>query len=77
MKTILMKDESLSKVTQKVIENFNTMSDKEFFRKYSVSKHKYLKRFIKTDGGSVVLSDGTELPVARARKEYLSKSMGY
>ncbi len=37
----------------------------------------YLKRFIKTDGGSVVLSDGTELPVARARKEYLSKSMGY
>lgn len=36
----------------------------------------YLKRFYKTDGGYVVLSDGTELPVARARKEFLSKSMG-
>ena len=47
MKTILLNDESLSKVTQKVIENFNTMSDKEFFRKYSVSKRRYLKRFIK------------------------------
>ena len=47
MKTIIFNDESLSKVTRKVINDFNVMSDKEFFRKYSVSKHKYLKRFIK------------------------------
>lgn len=35
----------------------------------------HLRRFIKTDGGTVVLSDGSELPVARARKEYIMKSM--
>lgn len=35
----------------------------------------YLKRYIKTDGGSVVLADGTELPVARARKDMLGKKM--
>ena len=39
-----------------------------------INKH-HIKRFIKTDGGSVMLSDGTELPVARARKEHLMKSM--
>lgn len=35
----------------------------------------FLKRYIKTDGGTVVLSDGTELPVARARKESFNKKM--
>jgi two-component system LytT family response regulator len=35
----------------------------------------YLKRYIKTDGGSVILTDGSELPVARARKDYLNKIM--
>jgi two-component system, LytTR family, response regulator len=35
----------------------------------------HIKRFIKTDGGSVILSDGTELPVARARKDQLTKCM--
>ena len=43
----ILNDESLSKVTKKVVNDFNTMSDKELFRKYSVSKHKYLKRFMK------------------------------
>ena len=43
----ILNDESLSKVTKKVVNDFNTISDKEFFRKYSVSKRKYLKRFIK------------------------------
>ena len=43
----ILNDESLSKVTKKVVNDFNTMTDKEFFRKYSASKRKYLKRFIK------------------------------
>mgnify|MGYP003594300031 CR=1 FL=1 len=43
----ILNDESLSKVTKKVVNDFNTISDKEFFRKYSVSKRRYLKRFIK------------------------------
>ena len=33
----------------------------------------HIKRFIKTDGGTVVLSDDSEFPVARARKELLLK----
>ena len=39
--------EYLSKVTMRVINDFNLLSDKEFFKKYSVSKKRYLKRFIK------------------------------
>lgn len=37
----------------------------------------HIKRFIRTDGGAVVLSDGTELPVARARKDHLIHVMGF
>lgn len=39
--------EYLSKVTMRVINDFNLLTDKEFFKKYSVSKKRYLKRFIK------------------------------
>jgi two-component system, LytTR family, response regulator len=35
----------------------------------------HLKRYIKSEGGMVILSDGTELPVARARKDSLNKSL--
>lgn len=37
----------------------------------------YLKRYIRTDGGAVVMSDGTELPVARARKDSFNKKMDW
>ena len=33
-----------SKVTQTVIENFNTMTNSAFMKKYSCSKKKYRKR---------------------------------
>ena len=39
--------EYLSKVTMRLINDFNLLTDKEFFKKYSVSKKRYLKRFIK------------------------------
>lgn len=46
---------------------------KNFFRihKASLVNLLYLKKFIKGDGGTVVLDDGTELPVSRRRKEGL------
>lgn len=37
----------------------------------------YLKRYHKTDGGFVTLADGTELPVARARKDILSNKIDF
>lgn len=47
MNVKLINTEGVSKVTQKVIKDFNMMTEHAFFSKYSCSKQKYLKRFIK------------------------------
>lgn len=39
--------ETMSKVTKKVIDNFNEMSDSEFRAKYQVGKVRYYKRVMK------------------------------
>lgn len=39
-----------SRVTMNVVKDFNSMSDKEFFRKYSGTKQTYVKRFDKYKG---------------------------
>ena len=44
---IILNGEGLSKVTQKVVKDFNVLNDVTFFTKYSVTKGKYLKRFIR------------------------------
>ena len=43
----LKKTDLMCKVTRKVVDDFNTLSDQAFFNKYSVSKRTYLKRVIK------------------------------
>ena len=43
----LIATDNLSKVNKKVIDDFNTLTDSEFLKKYSGSKEMYLKRFIK------------------------------
>jgi len=37
----------MSDVTKKVIDNFNSMSDKQFFMAYQCPKLKYFKRVLK------------------------------
>jgi hypothetical protein len=39
-----------SRVTMNVVKDFNSMSDKEFFQKYSGTKQTYVKRFDKYGG---------------------------
>lgn len=47
MNIFLKKTEDLSRLTQKVMDCFNTMSDQEFLNKFQASKKVYLKRVIK------------------------------
>ena len=47
MKIFLKDDGTISEVTKKVFADFNTMSGKQFMRKYAVSKNTYLKRVLK------------------------------
>lgn len=47
MNVQLVASDGLSKVTRKVILDFNFLTDTEFFNKYSGTKKKYLNRFIK------------------------------
>lgn len=47
MKLYLEKLETMSRVTKKVVDNFNRMSEVEFMRKYQCSKLRYYKRVMK------------------------------
>lgn len=44
---LLSKNDSMSNVTKKVIDDFNRMSNKQFMAKYSCSKRRYAKRVAK------------------------------
>jgi two-component system LytT family response regulator len=56
-----------------VLEQYNFL---RIHQSHLINKE-HLKRYIKTDGGSVILADGTELPVARARKDILNKNIDF
>ena len=43
----LAKTADMSKVTQKVIDDFNSMNNKDFLGKYFCTKKKYFKRVMK------------------------------
>ncbi|OYU97418.1 MAG: DNA-binding response regulator [Bacteroidetes bacterium B1(2017)] len=65
-------------LVSKTLKEFESMLEQyDFIRIHQTHliNKEYLKRYIKTDGGSVVLTDGTELPVARARKESFNRKM--
>lgn len=47
MKLYIEKTNSMSSVTKKVIDNFNTMSNRQFMGKYQCSKSTYMKRVAK------------------------------
>lgn len=69
-KVFLKNSEAL--LTSKNLKEFDEMlSQQSFFRthhSYIVSTNE-IKRYIKGDGGSVIMSNGAELPVSKRRKE--------
>jgi hypothetical protein len=64
----LVKTADMSKVTQKAIDDFNSMNAKEFLYKYYCTKEKYFKRVIKYGDPYM------KAPLARLGK-FLSKIM--
>ena len=54
------------------------LSGKDFFRIHEshLINLTYLKKYIKGDGGQVVLTDGSVLDVARRRKDDFLKTIG-
>jgi len=61
--------------TLKEFESILEMHDFVRIHQSHLINKEHLKRYIKSEGGTVILSDGTELPVARARKDSLNKSL--
>ncbi len=53
------------------------LTAKNFFRihKASLINLGYLKKYVKGEGGTVILDDGTQLPVSRRRKEGLLETL--
>lgn len=65
-------------ITKAIGEIENTLEQNLFFRihrQYLVNK-KEIKELSRTDGGSVTMSNGHQLPIARNRKEALLSFMG-
>lgn len=60
----------------KTLKDFETLLENTSFLRIHQShliNTDYLKRFIKSDGGAVELTDGTEVPVSRAKKDLLTR----
>jgi len=57
--------------SKRLIEYKEILSAKEFFNMHDshLINLSYLKKYIKGDGGQVILNDGSLLDVARRRKE--------
>jgi two-component system LytT family response regulator len=69
-KFYLLKKETI--LVSKTLGDFeDVLSANQFFRIHdaSIINLNHIKKYIRGDGGTVVLSDNTELDVARRRKE--------
>ncbi len=69
--TIFMRDKSKLVVTKKIKEFEMLLEDLHFFRLHQshiVNLH-FVERYIRGEGGTVVLEDGSQIEVARRRKE--------
>jgi len=54
-------------------ENEELLNDKNFIRphKSHLINTKYIKSFLKEDGGYVLMNDGSKIPVARRKRDYI------
>lgn len=69
--TIFMRDKSKLVVTKKIKEFEMLLEDLHFYRLHQshiVNLH-FVERYIRGEGGTVVLEDGSQIEVARRRKE--------
>lgn len=73
--TVFLKDKSKFMVSRKIKEFENLLETMHFFRIHQshIVNLLLIDRYIKGEGGTVILEDGTQLEVARRRKEAFLK----
>jgi two-component system LytT family response regulator len=64
-------------VTKTLKEYDETLSDLDFIRVHQshLVNSKYIERYIKGDGGTIIMTDGSQVEVSRRRKEEFLKKM--
>lgn len=65
-------------VSKPLKELENSLPDNMFFRVHTTHliNKEYIKRYIKEDGGCVVMNDGSSVPIARRRKQQFLRALG-
>jgi two-component system, LytTR family, response regulator len=66
-------------VATKTLKDYESLLDtKNFFRVYKtyIVNLKYVEKFVKTDGGYIVMTDGATIPVSREKKQELLGVLG-
>ncbi len=73
--TVFLKDKSKYMVSRKIKEFENLLETMHFFRIHQshIVNLLLIDRYVKGEGGTVILEDGTQLEVARRRKEAFLK----
>jgi two-component system LytT family response regulator len=64
-------------ISKTLKEHEELLGDKQFIRphKSHLVNIKYIKGFLKNDGGYILMSDGTQVPVSRRKKEYVINAL--
>ncbi len=66
-------------ISKTLKENEELLGDKFFLRphKSHLVNIKYIKGFLKNDGGYILMSDGTKVPVSRRKREYVVNTLNH
>lgn len=74
---VFIRDKKEHLTTRRLIELEESLQTSGFFRihRSSLINLNYVKRYIRGDGGSVIMEDGHELTVSRAKRDSLLKSL--
>ncbi|RZK41378.1 MAG: response regulator transcription factor [Pedobacter sp.] len=77
--TLIVNDKKQEFLISRALGDVAEMLDSVFFQRihnsYIINTN-YLSKIVKNDGGGVVMSNGTELPISRLKKEGFFKRMG-
>jgi two-component system LytT family response regulator len=73
------KDGKTLLISKTLKENEELLGEKYFIRphKSHLVNIKYIKGFLKNDGGYIVMSDGTKVPVSRRKREYVVSTLSH
>jgi len=73
------KDGKTLLISKTLKENEELLGEKYFIRphKSHLVNIKYIKGFLKNDGGYIVMSDGTKVPVSRRKREYVVNTLSH